>query len=367
MAREMGVRELLARAAELPEGDERYDLVARAVRQADTHQDERTAFEARMQLSQAATFAGRQEEMLVAVTWLLSRYDARPGDYAGFKHDLFWQLKYLVDNVGDFPTIPLAQIRALYDQVESRFRDAGYSLRPYFSCRYYAAASLGDQAEAERYYRAWQNAKRDRLANCAACELDVKVAFRRNSGDHVRALDLAAPILEGRLRCATVPIRTCAGLLKSFVIAGRMPDAREWDRRNYRLFRSGRQHVDYAGDHIVFRGFSGDYAGALRIFERYARLALEFRPCWTSMQFYNAAARLFDLLARRRGAIKLKLPPRHPLCVPAGEYATAALYEWFESQAASIAAQFDARNGNDHVSTAWRRSAAWLDLEPAGG
>ena len=67
------------------------------------------------------------------------------------------------------------------------------------------------------------------------------------------------------------------------------------------------------------------------------------------MHFYGAARFLLETLREKGEAtLRLRLPPAFPLFEARGTYDTAALQEWFRKQVESLAAQFDARNGNDY-------------------
>src|SRR2546423_171783 len=98
--------DILGEAEELDEGPGQIALTEEAVRLADTHGDDIWGYNARMQLTKAATFGGRPDVALVSFTWCLARYDREPDLFD--THQLFWHYKWVVQHVDKFPTIPRA-------------------------------------------------------------------------------------------------------------------------------------------------------------------------------------------------------------------------------------------------------------------
>lgn len=335
--------ELIERADELPEGDERIALLEEAVRLADATADIKLAYNTRELFIHACVFGGAQEKAVVAFSWCLAQFDKRPELFSEWT--LLWKYKWIVNSIYDFPQVSKAQVYAMLDDVARRFQSAGYGLRVVHHYRYLFEKFLGNREEAVRQFRLAEEIPRDALSNCAACELDDHVGFSIYMGDDAGALRLARPLLEGEMRCATVPHRTLATVLLPLVRLGRLQTAVEHHLHGYRLVRDNKNFLDEIGDHIIFLVLTDNSWKAVKLFGEHYVWTEKNADMLRRFYFFRAAWFLFEvLLENGKGVLRVRLPESFPLHSASGRYETAQLAEHFKRLAYDIGAKFDRRN-----------------------
>jgi hypothetical protein len=354
------VRTLISQSHLLEDGDSKIMLLEEAVRLADICGDFTLRHNARTLLINAATFGGAPEKALVAYSWCLAQYDA------GRKQEmdewtLLWMYKWILTNITSFPQIGKAQIEEMLDDMAARYVQAGYSLRPNYMLRN-RIYKYWDEAQAAEFYRKAQETYRDSASDCAACELDDAVSFALRQKDDAEAARLAVPIIEGRLRCGSIPKITFANLLLPLLRLGRIDEAVSLHLQGYRLVsRAGRGYVSSIAEHIAFLALTGNFDRAVRIFEKHLTDASTLADLASKFDYYVAAWFLLDEL-RERGTLKLRLPRPLEVYEESGTYRTARLAGWFLRQAQTLAARFDARNESDYYTRRIRETAALEQL-----
>ena len=110
---------------------------------------------------------------------------------------------------------------------------------------------------------------------------------------------------------------------------------------------AGYEFVEAISEHLVYLAVAGDPAKSLKTFERHARQGLTAASLLDRYFFFRAAT----LVLRRAASTgkpthKVKLPEAFPARQESGQYALADLAAWFENEARTLAAAFDARAGN---------------------
>ncbi|HEV7905265.1 MAG TPA: hypothetical protein VGO96_15595 [Pyrinomonadaceae bacterium] len=356
------VGELFIQSYYLEDGDSKIMLLEEAVRLADSCGNFELQYDARNRLINAATFGGAPEKALVAYSWCLAQYDARRGAREEIDEwRLLWMYKWILSNITSFPQIGKAQIEEMLDDMAARYERAGFSLRPNYMLRN-RIYKFWDEAKAAEFFRKAQETYRDGASDCAACELDDAVSFALRQKDDAEAARLAVPIIEGRLRCGSIPKITFANLLLPLLRLGRVDEALSLHLQGYRLIaRAGRGYVSSIADHIAFLAVTGNFDRAVRIFEKHLADASTLADLASKFDYYVAAWFLLDEL-RERETLKLRLPRPLEIYDESGTYPTARLAEWFLRQAQTLAARFDARNESDYHTRRIRETAALKQL-----
>lgn len=358
------VWELILQAYRLGEGDTKIAVLEEATRLADICGDPKLAREARDQLVHAATFGGAPEKALVAFSWMLAQYDREGQQDEVSKLTVLWEYKWVLDSIANFPQIGKAQILAMLDDMAARYRRAGYSLRPNYLMRY-RLYKFWDEAEAARYFHKGHETPRDDMSDCRTCELNDVIGFALLEGDDERAVELAAPIIEGRMRCASIPKITYANLLLPLVRLGRMEGAVSLHREGYRLVAlAPKGSLSSAAEHLEFLVVTRNFDRAVRIFEKHLADASAIADAATKFDYYLASWFLFDRLGESgRATLRLQHVPRSlPFHEEGGTYPVARLGAWFLGQCEALAAQFNARNESDYHTRSIRDTAALAEL-----
>lgn len=157
-------------------------------------------------LINAYLWSAESSKMLVPFARLLQEYDKDPGSFDRWAaHSLFWQFKWVATALSDSPEIPLESATGWLDEMERRYRIAGYSERPVREAELWLADAIGEDDRAERAYRAWLAADRDSMSDCHACELNGQGAYAVLRGDDAQALEVWQPVLAGERTCAEEP------------------------------------------------------------------------------------------------------------------------------------------------------------------
>jgi len=352
------VDDLRSEAARAPEGPLQVDLLEEAVRVADVHQDLDLGYESRIELVDAACWAGFPDRMLVAYTWCLAQFDRHPGRFEVFQ--LYWMYKWILNEVTYFLRIPRDRIDAAFEDARRRYGERGFSPRPLHQLRTTALSFMGHPAEAEEQHRKWMDAPRDSYSDCAACELSCRVDYLIEQRRDEEAVETARPLLLGRQRCKEEPGRTFSRILRPLVRLGRAAEAIPCYLKAARFTGRNPKFIWAAGNFLSFLGLTGNLPRGLRLVEGRFRIALETRAPSNRFDFLLGLRLFLGILAEtREQPLKLRLPDTFPLFRPDASYPLPDLLAWCDRELSDLARQFDARNGTDALA---RRVAAHGDL-----
>lgn len=340
--------ELMRQAHLLENGGEKVALLEAAVREADQCGDVPDAFEARMELIEAAEFSGHAEKAIVAFSWCLAKVDEDGSPFDEF--DILWQYKWILGNITQFPQVARERIVGMQDDLARRLERLGCSPRPAHYMRFRNFLRMGMQDEAGKSVTLWLASPRDALADCEACELDNYVEFLVREGDCGGALQKAAPIVNNQLSCAEVPHMTYGTLLEAAMTLESDRDAERFHRSGYRLVRDNPVFIGTAAQHLLYSTWAGRLADGLKMLERHLPWAVHSAELGKVFDFYRAGSAFLQAWQHTPpGPFELSLPAG----LAAGPLRHAAadpreLETWFLARAGDLARRFDQRNGNDY-------------------
>ena len=355
------IEEIRGQAVRLPHGSARLALLEEAVRLADSLGDVDLAYDLRHLLCETATFSGRSDVLLVAFSWCIAQHDRAPGRFSDFL--LLWRYKWVVGNVVAFPEVPLPRILQLLEDMERRYREAGSSMHATWKLRRDLYRHMGDRARASEAHARFRKARRDRFSDCIACVAYDDCVYHSSHRRWTRALEAAAPVLDGRLACMEQPHITYGRVLIPYLRLGRLDEARDAHRRGYALVKGKPQFVSQQAEHLVFESLVGDPSRAKGMLERHLPDALNAVGGMEPLDFLMAARTWTDrMLGRGVGRLKLRLPAGPPPPDASGASDLERLGGWFLEQARGIADRFDARNGTDAHRRALDGRAELLEL-----
>ncbi|PQO43731.1 hypothetical protein [Blastopirellula marina] len=352
------IQQLWDQADELSHGEIQVRLLDEAVNLAEATRDIDLIFDARKRLASAATFGGHPEKLLPAFAWCLAHYQREPERFQQHQFEMLWYFKYVLNAACQFPQMTTEQFDSLHQQMGELYRQAGYNQRPVHYMRFNFALSSGHMDAAQQAHAAYRSISRDGMADCIACESNTEASYFADLEQHEKSLEIAAPILEGRRRCGSVPHSTYSNVLRTLALLGRYEEADEYQQKGYRLIRDNPSFVGYFGMQIAYLVHRDRLAPALQMLERHLAAALTTHKLSSQHQFYVAAARALGAATAKWKTRKLNLPQSFPLYSADGEYELAPLIDWFDAQATALAARFDQRNGNRYFAA---EKAAWLN------
>ncbi|MFG2789386.1 tetratricopeptide repeat protein [Streptomyces sp. NPDC048419] len=339
------LRREMAENAERPEGPARNARAEQLLAEAEKLGVPLAVIEALGHQLKVYNYSSEKDKMFVPFARLLRMWDERPEDFDEYEvHSLHWVFKWMSSGMLDQPHVPLASIEKWLGEMEHRYRLAGHSERAVRGAEFSVAAHLGDVPRAERAYAAWLAADRDSMADCHACELHEQGWWQVRQGHDTEALELWAPVLEGRFTCAHEPHAVLASSLVPLLRLGRTDEARAHHLRGFRLVRGMESMRGAYADHVEFCALTGNEARGLELLaERPAYFTDTGQPR-SRLDFLSVVT----LLMERLDAVGLggrQVPG------PAGRTWTAReLAAHARAEALALAVRFDERNFTSYVS-----------------
>ncbi|UQX02053.1 tetratricopeptide repeat protein [Streptomyces sp. RerS4] len=304
-------------------------------------------------------YSSESSKMLVPFARLLQEYDKDPAAFSQWDtHSLFWQFKWIATAIGDSPDVPVESANGWLDEMERRYRIAGYSERPVRESELWLADAIGDDDRAERAFTRWLAAERDDMSDCKACELNGQGQYAVLRGDDVKALDLWQPVLTGELTCAEEPHRVLATSLLPLLRLGRADEARSNHLRGYRLVRGNESLLPSVGKHIEFCALTGNESRGLEILADHAAHVGPLVNVDDQLAFHGG---ILVLLRRLRELGHGDSPAVPYEGVPR---TVSELHGLLFEGVLAIARRFDARNGTTRVSDRFRSR---IEREPLVG
>ncbi|WP_439378772.1 hypothetical protein [Amycolatopsis lexingtonensis] len=352
-AGEQEVWDRLWAAERLPRGRAQIAALEAGLREADALGSPELRFGARIFLTSAYQQGGEPAKAFVPFAWCLAVHDRGEAD-PRWTHDLHWYFKFMAGSMATFPEVPLDRTRAVLDDMERRYRAAGYTMNPVHQYRAVLARHVGDRETAAEQYRLWSAAPRGEMSDCVGCEPSDKVAHLSWLGRYAEAAEVAEPVLGGQFSCVEQPQHILTELLLPYVHIGRYDDAVQAYRRAYRAMRHDPAQLQPIATHLAFCALTGNHARGLDLVERHLGW-LDAPPTPYAEQEFAAAAALNLRLVAEGGHGDA------PVRRAGGTTTVAALRDELADRALAIAARFDARNGTAEQSD---RVRATLAAEP---
>ena len=123
--------------------------------------------------------------------------------------------------------------------------------------------------------------------------------MRRN--EDAEAVSLAAPIIQGRLRCGSIPKITFGNLLLPLVRLGRLDEAVSLHLQGYRLIaRGSKGYISSVADHFTFLNVTENFDRAPRDYSRSTSRTRLARRLATKFDYYQRCLVFARYLKRAR-------------------------------------------------------------------
>ena len=336
----------------LEENSERPNGVAKAAAAEEllAHAEDMGQTEALVQalihLIAAYEFSSDQDRQLVPFARLLRLWDTSPEAFDSYDvASLHWYFKWASSGMLKTPDVSLAAIESWHGEMGRRYAVAGYSPRAVRQAGHAIAAHLGDAERARAALAEWWAVPRDAMSDCVACEIGERGAWFAGQGEDVAALDAWADVLGGEETCTEEPHRVLALALLPLLRLSRLDEACAAHLRGYALTRGAESLAGAVARHIEFCALTGNEGRALELLAEQPGYLTSEGNLYERTEFLAVTALLMDRLVAL-GLAELVVPG------PPGQAWTAVdLAAWSRAGALADAARFDARNGNDTVST----------------
>lgn len=313
---------------------------------------------------QATVFADQDEPAFAPFSRLLRLWDDHQELFDdGTRHSLFWQFKWVGNQLADYPQVSRPQAEEFLDDMERRFRLEGLGMSAVASTRFYWLRDTGSGG-AEEARLEWTSTPRDEMSDCAACTIGEQVEHLLDRRRYEEAVELG---LSQTDRCAEEPTRTHHLTALAALRAGDAHVAA--DQYRLALASLGEDTIlpGCRGAAFELLATGGLLGRALRELRGRDMRCLEGRDLDPLCQLSFLTGLLAGLSANLdRGETPTGL--ERP-----GWATVAELHGWTQTTASHLAEQFDRRNGNTWCSRqvddalATRPSGLTLDLGvPAG-
>lgn len=325
----------------LPKGQVPPDRLAALAEEAAALDAPRLEASVLIALGSACRFTAQLERLPSSISRLLVLERRYPSEAGGFAAEISRQMKWLTTAMIRNPAMSLETVYGWLDELESRYRRLGYSLRQAHADRSELALLLGDDRTADTQMLASIAAQRDAMSPCPACEHSAWGDWRAWRGDDDGALDYWAPIMDGSRKCVEEPHRVLSRALLPLLRLGRLDEARGAFLRGYPMVKGNINLVREVGEHIEFCALTGNEARGLEILAEHADWLTDAAVgTWNRLCFVSAATMLLQ---------RLSLLGHDDL--PAGPvFTVASLLTSFFAELDDLCSRYDQRHGNSAVS-----------------
>ncbi|TDP92913.1 hypothetical protein [Labedaea rhizosphaerae] len=334
---------LLRSSCSMPRGPAQIAVLEKVIREADALRYTDLALDARMLATSAYLEDDEPSKAFATFWWCVAAHDRTKSEH-GCRNSLLWCFKSIIMALLGLSEVPLHHIHGVLDDMERRYRAAGFGVNAVHQHRWYVADHVGDAVAAAEQYRLWWATPRDQLSDCLGCETAGRVEHLADVGRDEEAIAMAIPVLAGGLDCQEQPQRLLTALLPAYLHTGRLDEAADAHRRAYLSLREEHANLSLVAEHLRFCTLTGNHTRGLQLLERHLdRLDRPPSPS-LDMAFSAAAA---ALLRRMAEAGQGGLPVRGRR--NAGSR-VADLEAELRDRALALAMRFDARNGTSRQS-----------------
>lgn len=343
------IKRLQYEARQLSDSPAKVALLEQAVKIADSLNDTDKGVELRMELVSAAISSGVDDRALVAFAWCLAQSDKDNERFP--ENDFLWEYKWILGGITGFPTVSVQKIWEMEDDYEKRLSRNGYSLRPVYKLRSTIASDMGFLRRAREFETKWRKAPRDGMVDCRACEVDSEVRALLRKRKFSEVVRKAKPILNGSLRCQSVPQRTYGDVVIAQLSLGNLDEAHEAFAAGYPRLHNKHNLLLAISNHLCYLIRVLDVRRGLKLIERHLPWTFQANYPLDRMVFFAMTGCFFERLAAERPKPrKVRIPSALAVHRDDDKYAPAELAAWFQSEAALMAARYDHRNGNNYKS-----------------
>lgn len=265
------IQDLLDEADTLPCGPAERALLDEALRRAERAGDEEAAYATRLRLTQSAHMTGDTDTMFSSFGWCVGKHDEDPERFPTTVDgcDLLFQYKWMAGRLSTNPTFSLAQITAMHEDMQARYRAAGATDAGVVQSQFHIATITGRLDDAAALLERRAAIEDDRYSHCEACVRNEDAWFHQLRGDEDTAIGIYDEMFENRMSCGEEPETSEAQALLPYLRAGRFDDAKAAHQRSYRVARNNADGFGIIADHLVFCAVTGNEARGLAMLERH--------------------------------------------------------------------------------------------------
>ena len=274
-----------------------------------------------------------------------------PGPITSMSSAFLFQYKWVVEELPRHSEFSRDTIADGIRDLESRFLTAGWGPRGPMLLRMLTSLIMADVDAAKDAHEKWVSLPRDRGSDCQACEVGHEVRFRLAIDDDQGAIEAAAPLLEGALKCEEEPALTLSRVPIAYFETDQPDLAIDHMKKALELCLEGHQFCEARARLMQALLLSGNVGPAAQLLEVSLPQALLGGNDLSILQTCAIAVPIIDICLRRN----LDLPAFHglPASVPSDSN---SIRNWFVQKNDQLAGAFDSRNGNTFYTDFWAGS-----------
>lgn len=187
---------------QLPHGNLRINAIKKAIETADYEKSPECSLKCRYDYLHEVEFYGDEFEAVLMFPEYISIYDnyyKEIQNYKDMNYDMLLVYTWVLYSVNDFYQIPKAKIMEYFEDFKKRLLQNGYSLKTYYCYKTKYLKYFDKELYKKTFQLYLSMPKEGEFIRCNACELKSKIDFEMYYGDIKKAMELAKPILDGRI------------------------------------------------------------------------------------------------------------------------------------------------------------------------
>lgn len=331
---------------QLKHGEERYKYLKKLIAEEDAAHNYSEAFDLRYKYITESVMHDDLFKGIIMFPEFMAYYDAH-SDVCE-QHSLMWAFKWIIDDVVEFYQVSSEKIEEYFEEFRRRCEEYGISLRTYYmkKMNFYSYINIEKMKQCQKQFRSLE---RDRLSDCAACELNNDIRMELRYGSEKKAMKMLADMLHRGISCAEVPEVTFGECVKHFTQTGNIAEAEYYAEMMMPMVKGEeRTFLKEISNVLLLKALTSPNE-AYDIFKRSVNIFLESKNPDMRFHFAHAAARFFDAAINNdHKKIIIKLSPSFPLYNAENEYDIEKMKNYFADIAKDIADKFDERNASSY-------------------
>ena len=335
--------------ATLERGTARLNGIRDAIRQADLAQDLRWMFIFRYDYIEESIFCGDRYYAMIMFPELLQLFDEHPelNENDRSSYDMLIVFRWMVEAVQEFPQVSREEVDKYFRLYKQRLQECGYSLNNYYMKRCLIYMHIDRDISILSYDKFLEIPPDDMSDGKALCT-DFMVEFNLYLGNEEKALALAKPILEGKLRDKiNLPHSTQNEFCQYYAKTKQFEKAIPYMTPLEKKVDGDLYHMHHVGT-ILSLYSRLNLENGIRLFNRNYSLYLGSKNPWLKFYFISGAVHLFDSMVKHGMGTDLVKVPESPILTAVAENDTKKVAEILRKECTELAQRFDKRNGTTH-------------------
>jgi hypothetical protein len=175
-------------------------------------------------LVEALTWMGESEKALRPFVQLLRWWDSHPEHFdTGDQNILFWEFGWIVNDLARTPTVPVARVEAILNDMERRFALANRGMERVWASRLEWELLRGGP-NLEPTFTTWLTMPIDEEDSCPACHKESHTDYLLEIGDLAGAVAILESAIGAQMSCSRQPAAMLATLAWCYVELDRLDD-----------------------------------------------------------------------------------------------------------------------------------------------